>query len=216
VSTVALFDLSVVGIGLGALLLLRLAGGSMPWGHLVIAVGPDGRPMRPKVRWHLWSVTRGESPWAATLAGFASFTLGAVGVGGVLPRLMGLMLQPFSPTGTMTALVFVAAMGCSLVPFGSFVLFRGAADWAGRRSTMTGMVVGLRRDIGLFGHAYHIAIQEGNRSLGPTLWAEAFRINRAAFETLRPGDKVTVEYSPRLRYVYRMEPVAAMNKLPAA
>jgi hypothetical protein len=215
VSTLALFDLSVVGIGAGALLLLSLAGGSMPWGHLVIAVGPDGRPMRPRVKWHLWSVTRGESPRAAILAGFASLALGLAAVGGVTPRLITMMVQPFAPRGTMTALVFVAAMGCSLVPFGWTVLFRGALDLAGRRSTMTGMVAGLRRDVGLVGHAYHVAIQSGNHSLAPGLWAEAFRINRAAFETLRPGDRVTIEYSPRLHYVYRMEAVATLNRLTA-
>lgn len=214
-STFVLFELSVAGIGAGVLLLLGLAGGSMPWGHLVIAVGPDGRPMRPRVKWHLWSVTRGESPRAAILAGFASLALGLAAVAGVTPRLVGLVLQPFTPRGTMSALVFVAAMGCTLIPFGWTVLFRGAMDLTARRSTMTGMVAGLRRDVGLFGHAYHVAIQAGNKSLAPGLWAEAFRINRAAFETLRPGDRVTVEYSPRLHYVYRMEAVASLNRLTA-
>jgi hypothetical protein len=36
------------------------------------------------------------------------------------------------------------------------------------------------------------------------LWAESFRVNRAIFERLSPGDRVTVEYSPRLFYVYNM------------
>jgi len=34
------------------------------------------------------------------------------------------------------------------------------------------------------------------------LWAESFRVNQATFERLSPGDKISVEYSPRLRYVY--------------
>jgi len=68
----AVIDLSLVAVALGSLLLLRLAGGSLPWGHLLIAVGPDGRPMRPRVRWHLWSISRGEPPRLAALGGFAS------------------------------------------------------------------------------------------------------------------------------------------------
>jgi hypothetical protein len=88
---------------------------------------------------------------------------------------------------------------------GVIVLIRGLMDLLARRSTMTGMVVGLRRDLGMFGHSYHIAVQPGSRSLAPGLWAEAFRINRASFKRISPGDRVTVMYSPRLRYVYRME-----------
>jgi len=204
VSTTALFDLSLVGIGLGALLLMRLAGGSLPWGHLVIAVGPDGRPMRPRVRWHLWSVSRGESPRSAALAGLASLALGVASVAAVTPRILELVLRPI-PSRAATLLVFIAAMGCVLVPLGLTVLLRGLMDLLARRSTMSGMVVGLRRDMGMFGHSYHVAIQPGNRSLAPGLWAEAFRIDRAAFKAMSPGDRVTVEYSPRLRHVYRLD-----------
>ncbi len=203
-STTALFDLSLVGIGLGALLLLRLAGGSLPWGHLVIAVGPDGRPMRPRVKWHLWSVSRGESPRSAALAGFTSVALGMTSVAAVTPRIAGLVLRPI-PSRETSLLVFIAAMGCILIPLGVTVLLRGLMDVLARRATMSGMVVGLRRDLGMLGHSYHVAIQPGSRSLAPGLWAEAFRINRAAFKSMSPGDRVTVEYSPRLHYVYRME-----------
>ena len=203
-STTALFDLSLVGIGLGALLLVRLAGGSLPWGHLVIAVGPDGRPMRPRVKWHLWSISRGESPRAAALAGFTSVLLGVASVAAVTPRIVALVTRPIPTRGT-TLLVFIAAMSCVLIPMGVIVLIRGLMDLLARRSTMTGMVVGLRRDLGMFGHSYHIAVQPGSRSLAPGLWAEAFRINRASFKRISPGDRVTVMYSPRLRYVYRME-----------
>ena len=203
-STTALFDLSLVGIGLGALLLLRLAGGSLPWGHLVIAVGPDGRPMRPRVKWHLWSVSRGESPRSAALAGFTSVALGMTSVAAVTPRIAQLVLRPV-PSGDTSLLVFIAAMGCILIPLGVTVLLRGLMDVLARRATMSGMVVGLRRDLGMLGHSYHVAIQPGSRSLAPGLWAEAFRINRAAFKSMSPGDRVTVEYSPRLHYVYRME-----------
>lgn len=210
-STTALFDLSLVGIGLGALLLLRLAGGSLPWGHLVIAVGPDGRPMRPRVKWHLWSVSRGESPRAAVLAGFASLALGVVSVAAVIPRILQLVLRPIPSRGA-TLLVFIAAMGCVLIPLGVTVLIRGLMDLLARRSTMNGMVVGLRRDLGMFGHSYHVAVQPGNRALAPGLWAEAFRIDRDSFKAMSPGDRVTVEYSPRLRYVYRMDQVVPLSR----
>lgn len=213
-STTALFDLSLVGIGLGALLLLRLAGGSLPWGHLVIAVGPDGRPMRPRVKWHLWSVSRGESPRAAALAGLASLALGVASVAAVTPRILGLVMRPV-PSRAATLLVFIAAMGCVLVPLGLIVLLRGLMDVLARRSTMSGMVVGLRRDLGMFGHSYHVAVQPGVRSLAPGLWAEAFRINRTAFTSISPGDRVTVVYSPRLRYVYRLEQAAPVTRASA-
>jgi len=36
------------------------------------------------------------------------------------------------------------------------------------------------------------------------LWAEAFRVNRKNFDRLQPGDRITIEYSPHLRYVYNM------------
>jgi hypothetical protein len=69
---------------------------------------------------------------------------------------------------------------------------------------MVGVVVGMRRDVGLFGRTYRVAVQAGDRVMTKKLWAEAFRVNRAAFERLRPGDRITIEYSPHLRYVYKM------------
>src|SRR5439155_1296543 len=114
----AVIDLSLVAVALGSLLILRLAHGALPWGHLMIAVGPDGRPMRPRVKWHLWSISRGEPPRLAAIGGFASVALGCA-----------------------------AAM---------------------------------------------------------RLWAESFRVDRATFERLSPGDRISIEYSARLRYVYHM------------
>ena len=199
-----LLDLALIAVGLGSLLLLRLAGGSMPWGHLMIAVGPDGRPMRARVRWHLWSVSHGEPPWRAAVAGLLSIALGGTSFMVALPWLVSSLFHPVRvPIGLGLAVTFVVATACVLVPLGMIVLLRGVLDLLARRSSMVGQVVGLRRDSGLFGRSYHLALQPGDRVLGRTLWAEAFRVNRATFEQLCPGDKVGLEYSPKLRYIYR-------------
>jgi len=68
---------------------------------------------------------------------------------------------------------------------------------------MVGLVVGMRRDSGIFGRTYRIAVQAGDRAMAKRLWAESFRVNRATFERLSPGDRISLEYSPRLRYVYQ-------------
>jgi hypothetical protein len=199
-----LLDLALIAVGVGSLLLLRLAGGSMPWGQLMIAVGPDGRPMRARVRWHLWSVSHGEPPWRAALAGLVSIALGGASLMVALPLLVDSLFHAVRvPIILGLALTFVVATACVLVPLGMVVLLRAALDLTARRSSMVGQVVGLRRDTGLFGRSYHLAVQPGDRVLGRGLWAEAFPVNRATFEQLCPGDRVGVEYSPNLRHVYR-------------
>ena len=69
--------------------------------------------------------------------------------------------------------------------------------------SMVGLVVGMRRDSGIFGRTYRIAVQGGDRAMAKRLWADSFRVNRATFERLSPGDRISLEYSPRLRYVYQ-------------
>jgi hypothetical protein len=199
-----LLDVALIAVGLGSLVLLRLAGGSMPWGHLMIAVGPDGRPMRARVRWHLWSVSHGEPPWRAALCGLLSIALGGASFTVALPLLVSSLFHPVRvPISLGLGLTFIVATACVLVPLGMIVLLRGVLDLVARRSSMVGQVVGLRRDTGLFGRSYHLALQPGDRVLGRALWAEAFRVSRATFEQLCPGDRVGIEYSPNLRYVYR-------------
>src|SRR5207247_10237271 len=90
----AVIDLSLVAVALGSLLLLRLAHGALPWGHLMIAVGPDGRPMRPRVKWRLWSISRGEPPRLAAIGGLASVALGVAAAAAVCPRLVGAVFRP--------------------------------------------------------------------------------------------------------------------------
>jgi len=75
-------------------------------------------------------------------------------------------------------------------------------DIAARRSSMVGLVVGMRRDAGVFGRTYRIAVQAGDRAMAKRLWAESFRVDHATFARLSPGDRINLEYSPRLRYVY--------------
>ena len=58
--------------------------------------------------------------------------------------------------------------------------------------------------MGLFGRTYRVAVQAGDRVMTKKLWAEAFRVNRKTFDRLRPGDKITIEYSPHLRYVFNL------------
>jgi hypothetical protein len=197
----AVIDLSLVAVALGSLLLLRLAHGVLPWGHLMIAVGPDGRPMRPRVRWHLWSISRGEAPRLAALGGLASLTLGGAAAVAVGPRLVQSIFHPVSSLWS-TLMIFTLAMSTILMPLGLSVLVRGVLDITARRSSMVGTVVGLRRDNGIFGRSYRIAVQAGDRAMAKRLWAESFRVGRPTFERLSPGDRVSVEYSPRLHYVY--------------
>ncbi len=200
----AFIDLSFVAVGVGSLLLLRLVGGAMPWGRLLIAVGPDGRPLRPRVKWHLWSISRGEPPRLAAVAGLLSVALGLASFAAVGPPLVRSIFRPVSSELTWL-LVFTLATACVVIPMGLTVLVRASLDLIAPRSSMMGSVVGLRRDLSLFGHTYHIAIQSGHRALAQRLWAESFRVDRRTFEGLSPGDRVTMEYSPHLRYVYSTE-----------
>jgi hypothetical protein len=197
----AVIVLALVAVVVASLLLLRLAGGSLPWGQLLIAVGPDGRPMRPRVKWHLWSISRGEPPRLAALGGLTSVLLGCASMAAIAPRFAQSVFHPLSSLVT-SALIFTLAMCCILIPTGCIVLLRAALDLFGRRSTMAGMVVGMRRDLGPFGRGYRIALQPGDRLLVRGLWAESFRVKPAIFDGLTPGDRIIVEYSPRLRFVY--------------
>ena len=198
----AVIDLSLVAVALGSLLILRLAHGALPWGHLMIAVGPDGRPMRPRVKWHLWSISRGEPPRLAAMGGFASVALGSVAALAVGPRLVESVFRPVSSVWT-SMMIFTLAVSTILIPLGLSVLVRALLDMTGRRSSMVGLVVGLRRDAGVFGRSYRLAVQAGDRAMAKRLWAESFRVDRATFERLSPGDRISLEYSPRLRYVYQ-------------
>jgi hypothetical protein len=199
----AVIDLSLVAVALGSLLILRLAHGALPWGHLMIAVGPDGRPMRPRVKWHLWSISHGESPRLAAIGGLASVALGCAAAAALGPRLFDSVVRPVNSMAT-TLMIFTIAVSTVLVPVGLTVMIRAALDLTARRSSMVGLVVGMRRDAGVFGRSYRIAVQAGDKAMAKRLWAESFRVNHAIFERLSPGDRVTVEYSPRLFYVYNM------------
>lgn len=207
----AVIDLSLVAVALGSLLILRLAHGVLPWGHLLIAVGPDGRPMRPRVKWHLWSISRGEAPRLAAIGGFASVALGCAAATAVAPRLVDSIFRPVNSVWT-TLMIFTLAMSTILIPLGISVLFRAGLDMAARRSSMTGLVVSMRRDNGVFGRTYRVAVQAGDRAMAKRLWAESFRVDPATFQRLSPGDRVNVEYSPRLRFVYSMEPAEPLKK----
>jgi hypothetical protein len=198
-------------VAIGVLLLLRLVGGSMPWGQLMIAVGPDGRPMRPRVKWHLWTICRGEPPLMTAAVGAISIVLGGLALFFVGPELAEAVIRP-APRWLLYLLWFTLGASGTVVPIGVIVLVRGALDLAARRSSMVGVVVSMRRDVGMFGRTYRIAVQAGDRILTKKLWAEAFRVNRAAFDRLRPGDRITIEYSPHLRYVYNMVPPEPLKK----
>jgi hypothetical protein len=199
----AVIDLSLVAVALGSLLILRLAHGALPWGHLMIAVGPDGRPMRPRVKWHLWSISHGESPRLAAIGGLASVALGCAAAAALGPRLFDSVVHPVNSMAS-TLMIFTIAVSTVLVPLGLSVMIRATLDLTARRSSMVGLVVGMRRDAGIFGRSYRIAVQAGDKAMAKRLWAQSFRVNRATFDRLRPGDRVTVEYSPRLFYVYNM------------
>ncbi len=194
---------ALVAVAIGVLLLLRLVGGSMPWGQLSIAVGPDGRPMRPRVKWHLWAICRGEPPVMSAALGLVSIALGGLATFIVGPELAELVTHPVA-RWLEYLMMFTLAASFTVVPVGVIVLLRSGLDLAARRCSMVGVVVGMRRDVGLFGRTYRVAVQAGDRLMTKKLWAEAFRVNRAAFDRLRPGDRITVEYSPHLRYVYKM------------
>jgi hypothetical protein len=195
--------LVLVVVATGVLLLLRLVGGSMPWGQLTIAVGPDGRPMRPRVKWHLWTICRGEPPLMTVAVGAISILLGTLAIYFVGPELAEAIVHP-APRWLIYLLWFTLGASGTVVPVGVLVLVRGALDLAARRSSMVGVVVSMRRDVGMFGRTYRVAVQAGDRVMTKKLWAEAFRVNRLAFDQLRPGDRVTIEYSPHLRYVYNI------------
>jgi len=194
---------AVVLVAIGVLLLLRLVGGSMPWGQLTIAVGPDGRPMRPRVRWHLWTICRGEPPKMSATLGFVSIVLGCLALFFVGPELAESITHPVA-RWLIYLMMFTLGASGAVVPVGIIVLVRSGLDLGARRSSMVGVVVGMRRDVGLFGRTYRVAVQAGDRVMTKKLWAEAFRVNRATFDRLRPGDRITIEYSPHLRYVYNL------------
>lgn len=194
---------ALVAVGFGVLLLLRLVGGSMPWGQLTIAVGPDGRPMRPRVKWYLWTICRGEPPLMTAALGFVSIVLGCVALFLVGPELAESITHPVARWLVYLMMFTLGASG-AVVPVGVIVLVRSGLDLAARRCSMVGVVVSMRRDVGLFGRTYRVAVQAGDRLMTKKLWAEAFRVNRKTFDQLRPGDRITVEYSPHLRYVYNL------------
>src|SRR2546427_2065441 len=113
----AVIDLSLVAVALGSLLILRLAHGALPWGHLMIAVGPDGRPMRPRVKWHLWSISRGEPPRLAAIGGLASVALGFAAAAAGSPPPAGSGVCPGrSRSGPL--MVFDLAVLTILIPLG--------------------------------------------------------------------------------------------------
>ena len=194
---------ALVAAAIGALLLLRLVGGSMPWGQLTIAVGPDGRPMRPRVKWHLWTICRGEPPLMTAALGLVSIALGCLALYFVGPELAEAVSHPLA-RWLVYLMLFTLGASFAVVPVGAIVLVRSGLDLAARRCSMVGVVVSMRRDVGLFGRTYRVAVQAGDRLMTKKLWAEAFRVNRRTFDQLRPGDRITIEYSPHLRYVYGM------------
>ena len=135
--------------------------------------------------------------------GFVSITLGCLAVFFVGPELAEAGIHPVA-RWLVYLMLFTLGASFTVVPVGVIVLVRSGLDLAARRCSMVGVVVGMRRDVGLFGRTYRVAVQGGDRLLTKKLWAEAFRINHATFDHLRPGDRITIEYSPHLRYVYTM------------
>src|SRR5437763_15725810 len=118
----------------------------MPWGQLTIAVGPDGRPMRPRVKWHLWTICRGEPPTLSDALGFISIALGCLACFIVRPELAEAVTHPvarwleYSRRFTLAACVTV-------VPGGVIVLVRSGLDLAARRCSMVDQGVGMLRDV---------------------------------------------------------------------
>ena len=47
-------------------------------------------------------------------------------------------------------------------------------------------------------------LQEPCTALAKSMWAESFKVDREAFRQFKPGNRLTFEYSPRLRFVYKM------------
>jgi hypothetical protein len=147
-------------------------------------------------------MSRGERPRLAALAGLASSLLSAAAMAAVAPRLAASITEPVNSLLT-SLMIFSVAVSSVMFPLGLTVLIRAVLDLAARRSSMAGLVVGMRRDAGLFGRSYRIAVQAGDRGgMAKGLWAESFRVTRPTFDRLSPGDRITIEYSPRLRYVY--------------
>jgi hypothetical protein len=138
------------------------------------------------------------------LFGSVSVVLGSAAIYFVGPELAETIVKPDPPHWLVYLLLFTLGASGTVVPVGVVVLVRGLLDLAARRSSMVGMVVSMRRDIGLFGRTYRVAIQAGDRMMTKKLWAEAFRISRKDFDRLQPADRITIEYSPHLYYVYSM------------
>jgi hypothetical protein len=200
--------LSLAAVAIGLVVLIRLVGGSLPWGQLLIAVGPDGRPMRPRVKWHVWSISRGESPVLAAISGLTSLALGSLSLAFSAPRLFSLVLHPLNATWA-DLWVLITALAMVLTGTGFSVLVQATLDIGARRSSLVGMVVGMRRDLGLFGPTFRIAVQPGDHATTRRLlWADSFRVDRQTFARFSPGDRVSIEYSPHLRFVYRASEVA--------
>src|SRR5207253_2674934 len=126
---------AVVAVAIGVLLLLRLVGGSMPWGQLMIAVGPDGRPMRPRVKWYLWTICRGEPPLMAAALGSVSIVLGCLALVFVGPELAEAIVHPAARWLVYLMLFTLGASG-TVVPVGVIVLVRSVLDLSARPSSM--------------------------------------------------------------------------------
>src|SRR5207237_10478561 len=156
-------------------------------------------------------ISLAEPPGLAAIGGLASVALGCAAAVAVSPRLVESVFRPVNSIWT-TMMVFTLAVSTVLIPLGLSVLVRAVMDIAARRSSMVGLVVGMRRDAGVFGRTYRIAVQAGDRAMAKRLWAESFRVNQATFERLSPGDKISVEYYPRLRYVYNTVMHGTLNK----
>ena len=195
--------LSLVALAIGLVIVMRLIGGSLPWGQLLIAVGPDGRPMRPRVKWHLWSISRGESPLMAALGGLTSVALGCLSLVVSAPGLVRAVLNPLGASWQDLSIP-IMALALLLTCTGLIVLVQAGLDLGARRSSMVGIVVGMRRDLSPFGATFRIAVQAGDKEMTRRLfWADSFRVDRQTFKRLSPGDRVSIEYSPHLRHVYR-------------
>src|SRR2546423_1871864 len=127
-----------LAVAIGVLLLLRLVGGSMPWGQLTIAVGPDGRPMRPRVKWHLWTICRGEPPTMSAALGFISIALGCLAFFIVGPELAEAVTHPVA-RWLEYSMMFTLATSFTVVPVGVIVLVRSGLDLTARRCSMVGL-----------------------------------------------------------------------------
>jgi hypothetical protein len=134
---------ALLAVLVGLVVVTKLSGGAFPWGHLLIAVGRDGRPMRPRVKWHTWSISRGERPWLAAAAGLISLLLGVSSLVVVLPRLYdATLVHPLSTIWTFV-LVLITALALMLAPIGLSVLVQAGLDLPARRESMVWTVVGM-------------------------------------------------------------------------